>query len=174
MAVRSFEDSVVARLLADDDHRVRMATAEVLACRGDERALPVLVDALQERDPARRSHAVQWLGVLWATVPDPEPVVPPLVGALHDEDPRVRRDAAIALTVCRADRRAATMARLPVRPTRVFMSVVLRYASWRSGGCDCLGRFGGPEVRQALNALTRDPDRRVASLAEHVLQVTRL
>jgi HEAT repeat protein len=174
MAVRSNEDSVVDRLLADADHRARMTTAEALACRGDGRALPVLVDSLQEQDPARRSHAVQWLGVLWATIPDPAPVVPPMVDALHDEDPLVRRDAAIALTVCRADRRAATMARLPVRPTRVFMSIVLRDASRRSGGCDCLGRLGGPEVRQALNALTRDPDRRVASLAEHVLQITRL
>jgi HEAT repeat protein len=52
------------------------------------------VDALQNRDPAKRKKAVTALGHVGTADPA---AIPAVTGALKDRDPRVRAEAALAL-----------------------------------------------------------------------------
>ena len=79
--------------LSDPDQRVRLHAAARLAQTGSEEALDVLLTGRESGDPRARRMSLRALTLFTA-----HPLIKgPLIRSLADEDPIVRRDAAIAL-----------------------------------------------------------------------------
>jgi HEAT repeat protein len=85
-------DEDLLRLLKSDEHTVSLAAARTLVGRGDKRALPVLIAAIEEEWPKSVPTAIELLAELGDTRG-----APAIISALGHEKSRVRADAAKAL-----------------------------------------------------------------------------
>lgn len=93
-------NDALARSLDDSQEENRWAATGILADRGDPRAVPALIAALQSQDVYRRRSAAELLG---RKLRDAR-AVPPLCALLSDPERRVRTAAAEALMVVADDR----------------------------------------------------------------------
>jgi HEAT repeats/PBS lyase HEAT-like repeat len=84
----------LAALRSDDPELQRIAITE-LSIRRDGPVVPALVQALQAGGPTAPWAA--WALGRFYDLPTLRPVITPLVGATHQDDPAVRREALIAL-----------------------------------------------------------------------------
>ena len=85
-------DEDLLRLLGSDDHIVSLAAARPLVSKGDKRALPALIAAIEEEWPKGVPTAIELLVELGDTRG-----APAIISALDHEESRVRADAAKAL-----------------------------------------------------------------------------
>ncbi|HEU4326867.1 MAG TPA: HEAT repeat domain-containing protein [Roseiflexaceae bacterium] len=157
--LRQAEIGRAVELLADRDQRVRRAAGQALVETGAP-ALPALLAALENPEPAVRQSAAYLLGELAARAPDPA-VGPALLRTLADPDAKVRKNSAVALGK-QADPTsvAGLVERLDAEPMDyVRPSLIL-----------ALGRIGGAEVRAALAATrprTPEDERALRLALEH-------
>jgi HEAT repeat protein len=85
-------EALVLSLDAKNDFWVRYSAAEALGVVGDHRAIPPLLEAVQDPQPLLRRVAVHSLGLLRDSR-----AIPALVRSLEDQDPQVRMYAADGL-----------------------------------------------------------------------------
>jgi len=170
------DPSAVAPLieaLNDKEIALRRAATAALVQIGDPRALEPLNRALQDGDPAVRELAADALAKLgwhpdeaasgatyWIVqrqwdrcVEIGAPAVPPLIDALRDEDPDVRRAAAEALGQIAARQADAAVGARAAEP----LGVLLRQDPHaRQAAAGVLGRIGAPAVRPLIAALEQE------------------
>ncbi len=134
---------------------VRADVAEILAKMNDRRAVPPLIEGLQDPTSLTRAAAARALGAL----SDPR-AIPPLIRALDNEGWDTRRDAAIALSKFDDPRVVAPLIRVLGDSS----------ATVRGGVCYALGRVKAPSVIDALTkTLAEDKDRYVRQFAATAL-----
>ena len=175
-------------LLGDAEWPVRQAAAEALGAIGGERVAPLLLEAIRQADlvsdpggaAAVRDAAVAGLARAGA------PLVPALLGALHDRHARVREGAIAALGQIGGDesvkalrealgddrsnvRQAAAPAlahaagRAAIAPLRDLLSH--RDPATRRSAADALGATGHGEAAGAVAPALADRDRSVREAA---------
>lgn len=124
--------------LTSDDRRVQRQAGDALQALG-EAAVPALIEALRSGDAALRKPAAFLLG----RSKRPE-VIAALGSALHDPEPKVRKNAAVSLSkIASADSIQAIVEALELEDiVWVRTSLIL-----------ALGAIGTPEAADALRAL---------------------
>ncbi|MBZ5590117.1 MAG: serine hydrolase, partial [Acidobacteriia bacterium] len=128
--------------LREVDRDVRRGAAEALAEPGPKaaQAIPDLINALRDLDPAVRWHSAVALGSI-----GPEAVAP-LIGALRKGDGTTRGGAALALA------RIGPRAKAALWP--LVDALIDRDATIRERAAEALGALG-PDARPAVPALVR-------------------
>jgi HEAT repeat protein len=146
-----------ARTLLHDDARVRRETILALSKCGDERAVPLLVRALTDREPSLRAAAALGLGLTKANA-----AVAPLIDRLGPEsDPEARAEMLRALgrigdprAVPALGEHASAGGFFSRTPPQVRVEAVR-----------ALGEIGGEAANALLQRLVRDRNREVRDAA---------
>jgi HEAT repeat protein len=181
----------LGRLLCDQDLEVHWAAAEGLSQFGVDQALPILIQALEDKDKYVRGHAADALAKFgqnasralpalvaatlkygdWEVAKAIQAInakdsssVRVFIGALKDGNSRLRRNAALALAWSEHDEQAAVPA----------LAAALRDSDnqVRAEAASALARFG-PRAEPAANSLKdalRDADPKVKKEAAEALQ----
>ena len=177
--------AALSEALKDQDASVRRSAALSIGtfAQGPDATtvIPALIDALENPDESVRSRAARALSGVRPEGPEydvfgrplpkplipipslPKSVIPILIGALKDQDPAVRRQAAEALAGIGPVAKAAAPALFESLTDR--NPDVCRYATY------ALRNIGvkPPAIIPALNRLLKHPDRRIRDVAVEAL-----
>lgn len=132
--------------VAAGDAGARAAAADTVAAWGGQAPLEPALTLAADAEASVRVAAVRALGL--AGSQSPQVVVPPLVQALEDPDPEVRRMAANAIAWCRDERGTAAL-----RARLADTAGIVRAAALRA-----LARLGAADLEAAVLPLLKDPD----------------
>jgi HEAT repeat protein len=132
--------------VAAENADARAAAADAIAAWGRQAPLEPALSLSGDREAAVRAAAVRALGL--AGSQHPHVVVPPLLRALEDPEPEVRRMAANAIAWCRDEACVAAL-----RSRLADVAAVVRAAALHA-----LARLGDGELEGAVLPLLKDPD----------------
>ena len=149
-------EAILAAYDSADTAANRLHAVTLLATGDDSAALPTLLAAITDPDPAIREEAIFGIGALGGTGN-----INQLQTALLDPQPRVREAAIEALTDIGADRAA----------TAAALSGLLhdRDPVIRAEAVDALADIGGEAARRYLRRATQDPDALIRETAASYL-----
>ena len=144
----------LSRLVRSPDHVIRFYVVDTIADHPNERALPILLDALE--DEASEVRMFSMFGLEKLRLPES---YPPVLASLDDENAYVRKEAAFTLGLLGN----------PAAVSHLIPRLSDSHYLVRCDAAESLGRLGNPQVIPALKPLLGEKSEAVRIKAAEAL-----